>query len=329
MSWLSNLFASKSPSNPPPSQTPSTTSASSNKPDPESKLQQALEKVVEKRLTMTLSQQKQLEQQLLAWGESDIPSLQTSLPFQNPLGHLSPSEQKSYLANPPNEYIETLEERARVRETYEKEMFLADPLTHWRFAYSTKPDFSSDELPVWQRWSHEKRLEVMEKYRRYDERFQNKIYQIYTNLDTPHHREKVKVGVMTRIQRDAIGARQKKARITSKGKKAAVVDEIEEPPLRVVERRAFRAIVKQRNEELNRLWHLHLAEVSVFEDLTQDGLTLTEDRKKKVPIVKDLRNKENQRIQKALEDWSTMTIENKAEAVNWGAIYTETSIKSE
>src|SRR5438270_8593612 len=176
MSWLGNLFSPTSPPStserhpepPKPPSSPSEPSPSTNKSTPELKLKQALEKASEKRNIIALNQQKQLENQLLAWGESDIPSSLTALPFQNPLGHLPLLEQKSYFANPPNAYVETLEERARVRESYEKEMFNADPITHWRLAYSTKPDFAAGELPLWKKWSLEKRLEVMEKCRRYD-----------------------------------------------------------------------------------------------------------------------------------------------------------------
>lgn len=243
---------------------------------------------------------------------------------------MSLSDQKSYLANPPNEYIETLEERARVRETYEKELFLADPLTHWKFAYAQKPDFSTDILPTWQRWSPEKRLEVMEKYRRYDERFQSKMQAIYMSFDSPGNWEKAKASVILKIQRDSMASKQRKKSKPVKGKKVDVKGDVAEevvevPPLTVVERRAFRSVVRQRNEALNRLWHVHLAEVSAFEDLTQDGMTLTEDRRRKVPVVREQRNQENERIKKALKDWTTMPNESKAETVNWKAIYAETS----
>jgi len=341
MSWLSNIFASKPPSpsagtqpeppNTPASQKPTTAPEPSNKPTPELKLQRALEKAAEKRNALTLSQQKALEQELLQWGESTIPSSQTEIPFQNPLDHLPLSEQKNYLANPPNEYIATLEERARLRETWEKDMFLADPLTYWKFAYATKPDFSAEELPPWQSWSPEKRLDVMEKYRRYDERFLNRVQRIYTAHDSPAHWETVKAEIIHRVQREvraerekALAAQKKKTK-TITGKKIDAVEEPVEVPPRVLERRAFRTIVGQRNNALNTVWYTHLAEVRAFEDFTEDGRTLNEDRKRKRNMVKAQRIQESKRIKNALASWDKMTPEGKAEKVDWGAINAETS----
>ena len=203
-------------------------------------------------------------------------------------------------------------------------MFNADPITHWRLAYSTKPDFAADELPLWKKWSPEKRLEVMEKYRRYDERFQHKVHLIYKNYETPYIWEKAKASVLLKVQRDCMAARQKNKVKHVKGKKELVEEVVEEPPLRIIERRVFRTVVRQRNDALNRLWHLHLAEVSVFEDLTKEGVTLSEERRRKVPVVREQRNQENEKIKKALRDWNTMPNENKAETVNWGAIHSET-----
>lgn len=204
-------------------------------------------------------------------------------------------------------------------------MFNADPIMYWQFAYSTKPDFSMDELPAWKKWSPEKRLEVMEKYRQYDERFQKKVHEIHKFYDSPLFWDKIKVSVVLRAQRQVTSIRSQLKKVKNvKGKENGPEEEGLEPPLTVIERRVFRKIVKMRNDSLNRWWSTHIAEVRKFEDLTQDGLTLSENRRRQVPVVKEQRIQENQKIEKALSDWSMMPNENKAETVNWGAIHSET-----
>ena len=172
----------------------------------------------------------------------------------------------------------------------------------------------------------------MEKYRRYDERFLDRVQRIYTAHDSPAHWETVKAEIIHRVQREvraererALAAQKKKTK-TITGKKIDAVEEPAEVPPRVLERRAFRTIVEQRNDALNTVWYTHLAEVRAFEDFTEDGRTLNEDRKRKRNMVKAQRIQESKRIKNALASWDKMTPEGKAEKVDWGAINAETSI---
>jgi hypothetical protein len=110
---------------------------------------------------------KKREEEVLAeWNElQPVYNSYIPRPFKDPLGHLTFEEQVAYLANPSDEYLQTLEDRARVREMYEKTVFLADPLTQWKLAYNLKPRFEMLTLPEWKPWNMERKVQVMEKYR--------------------------------------------------------------------------------------------------------------------------------------------------------------------
>ena len=319
------------PESPPsaPSPPPSPASlATANQPQPpsaERKLAKSLKKVEEKRQATIFATQKETEQQLVAWGESDPLSENVTPPFQDPLGHLTFIEQIAYLANPPDEYLRTLEERAKVRERYEKALFHADPITYWKLAYDVKPELSGNALPEWRPWSQEKRLEMMEKYRRYDERFQRKAQEIFEFFASEEYLKRTGRQVMYRIQKEirqnAITVAKRKSKGGQKDKSPQPI--VEEPPLRVIERKVHRMAIRQRNDALNRYWYQHIQEVSVFDDLDEEGLTPSEARKKKMPEVLEQKRAEEEKQRKAIKDWGTLSTDVKIESVDWRAIHSE------
>lgn len=310
------------PASPSPPPTSTSTSSSPQSLSPEHKLTESLRQAEENRQTTLRAAQKETDQQLLAWGETDPVSEAISPPFQDPLGHLTFPEQIAYLANPPDEYLRTLEDRAGVRESYEREIFLADPITHWKLAYDVKPDLGGSSLPSWKPWDQDKRLEMMERYRRYDERFQRKVQEIFEFFSSEDYVKRTARQVMYRIQKDikqsAIAAAKKKGKGSKKDVLAALV--LEEPPFKVIERKVHRVAIKSRNDALNRLWFQHMQEVSVFDDLNEEGLTVSEARKRKLPEVIEQKKVEEEKQKKAIKEWGTLPTDVKVESIDWRAI---------
>jgi hypothetical protein len=316
------------------------------------------------------------EKQLLAWAESDPVVETVDSPFVDPLGHLPLSEHATYFAAPPPEYVETLEERARVREEFERDMYLADPLANWRLCYPTRPDFGGFEIPCWKEWSVDKRMMVMEKYRRYDERFQEQIKACFAHYDHPHYIADLRRTVDSHMRgeaserirkRLAAAAREaeaeaKKAAAAAETKKSASKkngkeDEaekeekedkevkdvkdgkeikegktfeemeregiLEDPIFVVVERKSHRIAIKSRNDKLNELWFSHLKAVSIFEDLTPEGLTMSEDKKKEHTTAWEVRKVAEEEHRNIVKEWWTMAPDAKVETVDWKAIHSE------
>jgi hypothetical protein len=309
MSWLSKLF-------------PSAGEASSTSAAEEISMKQAQE-AEEKRLAQTAAN-KVIAQQLIAWGETDPISELPEPPFQDPLGHLTFEEQKQYFTNPPETYLKTLEDRQRARELHEQQLFLIDPMNNWRFCYSTKPDFTQSMLPRWVPWKKERRVQVMEKYRRYDERFQRQIQEIYEKYDSPSWRDNMRTLLSSRwtkhVQRNAIRA----ARSSKNQGKQVVVQEAEEVPLSVVEVRVHRYIINSRNRALNRLWNRYIWDVAVFEDISEDGVVASDERRKKFYEIREKRRTDEQRQSEIFKEWSTLPVNSRVERVDWSAISTET-----
>jgi hypothetical protein len=285
------------------------------------------------------------EKQLLAWGESD-PVVETiDPPFVDPLGHLPLSEHATYFAAPPHEYVETLEERAHVREEFERDMYLADPLANWRLCYPTRPDFGGTEIPRWQAWSEDKRMMVMEKYRRYDERFQEQIKACFARFDHPHYIADLRREVGGRIREEVLqqykkrvaasAAEAKKGGAKKKGKWVKEANDgvttesmenediLDDPSFVVVDRKSRRALIKSRNDKLNELWFNHIKAVSIFEDLTPEGLTISEDKKKKHTTSWEMRKAAEEEHRKMMKVWTTMGPDAKVETVDWKAIHSE------
>jgi hypothetical protein len=313
-------------STPPPASSPSTaptplqSPSLDQNPSAEDKLTESLKKAEERRRAQSLATQKETDHQLLAWGEWDPVSESTSPPFQDPLGHLTFAEQVAYLANPPDEYLRTLEGRAKLREEYERELFTADPINNWKLVYDVKPAWDGPALPEWKAWSQDKRLEIMEKYRRYDERFQRKVQEIFEFFTGDEHLKRMGRQTTFKIQKEIRAATAKKR---SKGKQKEPPPIMEEPPLKVIERKVHRIVIKQRNDALNRLWYQHQLEVNIFDDLNEEGLTLTEARRKKLPEVLEQKRAEEEKQRKAMKDWGTLPSDVKAESIDWRTIHGE------
>lgn len=260
--------------------------------------------------------------ELRAWNEHYPISTEPAPPFKDPLGHLTFAEQEQFFANPPETYIATLEERAIVREAFEKELFLADPISHWETCYSVKPDFGTDTLPEWIPWSNERRKEVMEKYRRYDKRFQNGIRSIYEAYDSPAFRADSRKKMLKRVDKE----RKQRAIFVKKSKNKNEVESLDafkEVPLAVVDTRVYRVTMKFRNDALIQLWHRHNRLVSVFEDIDEAGLVRTEQQEQNAV---DLIEKWDESVEKREEmqsKWKTMSTDAKVAQVNWSAINSE------
>jgi hypothetical protein len=108
------------------------------------------------------------------------------------------------------------------------------------------------------------------------------------------------------------------------GKQGKVIDlQSENPPLHVLERRILRMAVEARNLALNSLWYSHMNQVSDFQDLTEDGSTVDEDRKKKRLCVMETKKAEENRQQRLMKEWTTLPPEAKTDSVDWNAIYSE------
>lgn len=316
-----------SPSPPPPPPPPAAPQHRTQSDAAKDKLTEALKKAEEKRKADFAAAQKELELQYRAWGEADPVSEAVSPPFQDPLGHLTFEEQVAYLANPPDEYLRTLEERAKLREEFERELFMADPVHNWKWAYDVKPDLTGSTLPEWEPWNQDKMLEVMEKYRRYDERFQRKVQEIFESFGSAELIKRTEKQITFKIQKEiranaAAAAMKQRPKGKKKKMKQAPppVVVLEEPPLKVIERKVDRLLVKQRNEALNRLWHEHRADLVVFDDLNDEGLTVSEVRKKKVPEVLEQKKADEEKAKRAIKDWGALPSDIKVESVDWRAI---------
>lgn len=310
-------------------------STSPPKPGPEQALTEILQKAEKKRFAKRAAEIEKARAQLAAWGEDKPIDEATDSPFIDPLGHLSFSEQKSYLANPPASYFESLEERARQREEYDRELFHADPLNYWHLCYSTKPDFSADILPVWKDYIPEHRLKVMEKYRRYDKRLQQRIQEIWEVYDSEAFHAKQKKVILTRSQREikrkriTAAKRRKKEKILSSSLSTTSesVEDIEEPPLAVAEVRAHRQAVKLRNQRLIKLWHSHIRELREFEDISKDGVLELKPSVKRFEELggqvvgqKEMEEKQNDLV---FKEWEKLPGESRTQKIDWVSINNE------
>jgi hypothetical protein len=224
-------------------------------------------------------------------------------------------------------------------------MYLADPLANWRLCYPTRPDFGGTEIPRWQAWSEDKRMMVMEKYRRYDERFQEQIKACFARFDHPHYIADLRREVGGRIREEVLqqykkrvaasAAEAKKGGAKKKGKWVKEANDgvttesmenediLDDPSFVVVDRKSRRALIKSRNDKLNELWFNHIKAVSIFEDLTPEGLTISEDKKKKHTTSWEMRKAAEEEHRKMMKVWTTMGPDAKVETVDWKAIHSE------
>ena len=325
MSWLPRVFGSK------PS-TPSTSTEQPGTPVPRSSppqrraeqvLTKALQESVDKRRSEEAAGREKIKQQLIAWGESDPIDISSPKSFQDPLGHLTFPEQLQYLANPPPAYLQTLEERAAKREEFEQTLYLADPINYWHLCFETKPDFGGDTVPAWKPWTSDHRMNVMEKFRRYDERYQRTIQRIYEKFDRPEYRSELRKGIFRRMrktnQRNQIAAAKKNK--TTEEQEAIL--KIEDPPLSVVDVKTYRLAISFRNSALKKAQSKFIDELVIFDDISEKGVTATEERERAQEKIALEKREEEKKQKEALEEWTNMPSEVKVESVNWGAIHSE------
>jgi hypothetical protein len=275
---------------------------------------------------------KKVEEHLIEWGESDpidvsfIPG-----PFQDPLSHLTFQEQKAYLANPPTEYLTTLEDRATARELCEKQIYFADPLNNWRLCYDERPDFGAETFPPWKNWDSDKRLTVMEKYRRYDERLQRTIQHVFQTFDSNswHNRKRkemiIELDKYLTQKRTWLNYTTKMQRNKPKPTSPYYVPHsvVNAPPACVIDVKVWRKAIAERNGQLRRVLAEHVKEVSVFEDISEEGVLASAVREQ--ALRKALREEEESEMKsyELLEEWEEMTDKARVEKVNWGAIHSE------
>lgn len=346
MSWISKIFGPPTPTrnstSPPPSANPESTTTtvqstippikSPPSPTAEEKLAKDLLDQAERTRQYEIVVMKKVEEHLIQWGESDpIDVSVVTGTFQDPLGHLTFQEQKAYLANPPSEYLTTLENRAIARELCEKEIYLADPLNNWRLCYDERPYFGADVLPPWKEWDQEKRMSVMEKYRRYDERLQRNIQQTFETFDSKSWHQKRRKEMIIEIEKFLNQKRNwlnSSAKIQRKRPKPAspyfVPDAVvNAPPACVIDVKVWRKAIAERNERLHSVLAEHVKEVSLFEDISEDGVLASAVREQ--ALRKALREEEENEMKQSelLEEWGEMSNAAKVEKVNWGAIHSE------
>jgi hypothetical protein len=258
---------------------------------------------------------KAIQKQLEEWQQTQPIELALPAGFQDPLGHLTDDEQIAYLNDPPLDYLETLERRASAREEYEKLLYLSNPVQHWRLSCSVEPGFSLDSIKPWIPWSPEKRLAVMEKFRRYDERCQTRYRNIYGYFDSAVARQGVKKRLLAKLQSDVMSQPSKSKREKKRGRTKLL------PPKEVFEVMIRREVIRLRNTALLEAQKTVAEELAKFEDITEKGVRLSAQasqlRGKKQMEKEDRIKKEE------YKQWSKMSQESKVESVDWGAIHNE------
>lgn len=303
------------------------TTTTEAKQSPEDALAEALQKAADERAAEIAAADKLIEEQLRAWGETDTNILDPPPPFQDPLGHLTFEQQKEYFANPPQEYLESLKARAVARENYEMILFQADPWTHWRLAgYKRKPDFSRTFLPRWRRWRRDQLDTAMEKFKRYDERFQRRVQSKYEKFDGEEYRTRVRNDMIasfaaaTRAAKKAEKRTKKKKGKTGSADAKKEDDEVESgPPLAVIEHKVYRKVLRDRNMTLTTVWQSHLHELQKFENISEDGDTVS------LIAMKQLGHKENKErnAKEVFGEWKNKPAEEKVQSVDWATIHKE------
>jgi hypothetical protein len=313
--------------------------ASESNQSPESALAKSLQKAADERAAEIEATHKLIEQQLRAWGETDTNIVDTEPPFQDPLGHLTFEQQKEYFANPPPEYLQSLRARARAREQYDMTLFQADPWTHWQLSgYQRKPDFFRVTLPPWRRWRKDQFENTMEKFKRYDIRFQTRVQSFYEKFDAEKYRNKVRDAIKTKhaviaakAAKVAKAAKKAEKRVKKKkgGKAGSTAvkkedeDEDEElnggPPQAVIEHKVYRQVLLDRNNALRFVWFSHMRELQQFDDISEDGKLASDIANKE---LQDKKAKERSE-EEAFGDWTHKPTDEKIKSVDWATIHKE------
>ena len=325
MSWLPKVFGSKSPSPSTSVEGLAATLAPPSSPPQrhaEQVLTKALRESIDKRRSEEAAGREKITQELVAWGESDPIDISSPKSFHDPLGHLTFSEQLQYLANPPSAYLQTLEERAAKREEFEQTIYLADPINYWHLCFETKPDFVGDTVPAWKTWTSDRRMGIMEKFRRYDERYQRTIQRIYEKFDGPEYRSELRKGIVRRMRKTNHRNQIAAAKKTKTAEEQAIL-KIDDPPLSVVDVKAYRLAISFRNSALKKAQSKFINELVIFDDISEKGVTATEERERAQEKIASEKREEEKKQKEALEEWTNTASAAKLESINWGAIHSE------
>lgn len=277
----------------------------------------------------------ELKRQLEDWNETDPIDLSAPPNLQDPLGHLTDAEQIAYLNDPPVEYLDALERRAADREEYEKLLYLSSPVQNWRLAYSVEPTYDEDGIKPWVPWTPEKRMTVMEKLRRYDERFQARYRAIYRHFDGKVARQAAQIRLLAKMEKQKSKSQRelpfmptgKTRRVrqlqyeehAQRVKAERVEARVKEmPPQGVFEVMIRRDVIRSRNTALLEGQATAFEELLRFADISEGGVVVN----MQAGLVR--RKKEAEREERMKKDewreWRKMSDEAKAEMVDWGAI---------
>jgi hypothetical protein len=277
-----------------------------------------------------------IAKQLEEWNETEPIDFSPPPGFQDPLGHLTDAEQIAYLNDPPPAYLETLEHRAADREEYEKLLYLSAPVKNWRLAYPVEPSYEEDGIKPWVPWSPDKKLAVMEKLRRYDERFQARYRAIYRHFDGRAARQAAQKRLIAKLarplpkpepftptgktkkerrrQREEHAQRMKTERAKAEVNPAAKGM----PPKEVFDVMIWRDVIRSRNTALLEGQTTAFEELERFADITEDGV-IVNAQVNQVRWKKEIEKEERVRKEE-WNQWQNMSGDLKAQTVDWGAI---------
>ena len=208
---------------------------------------------------------------------------------------------------------------------------MADPLNNWRLCYDEKPYFGGERLPPWKEWDQEKRLAVMEKYRRYDERLQRQIQHTFETFDSKSWHLKRRTEMIIEIEkflnqkRKWLNASTKMQRKKPKPTSPYFVPDsaVNAPPACVIDVKVWRKAISERNAVLKSLLTEHVKEVSVFEDISEDGVLASAVREQALRKALKKADGSYKKQFELLEEWREMSAEARVEKVNWAAIHSE------
>jgi hypothetical protein len=168
----------------------------------------------------------------------------------------------------------------------------------------------------------------MEKFKRYDIRFQTRVQKFYEKFDAEDYRTKVRNNLIHGHAKAAKKAekRLKKKKSGKVGSTAVKQEEDEEdeeleggPPKAVIEHKVYRRVLTDRNNALKFVWLSHMRELQRFEDISEDG-ELASHIATKEP--QDKKAKERSK-EEAFGDWTHKPAEEKIKSVNWATIHKE------
>jgi predicted enzyme involved in methoxymalonyl-ACP biosynthesis len=98
---------------------------------------------------------------------------------------------------------------------------------------------------------------------------------------------------------------------------------IDDPPLSVVDVKAYRLAVSIRNSALKKAQSKFINELVIFDDISENGVTATEERERAQEKIALEKREEEKKLKEALEEWTNTASAIKIESINWGAIHRE------